>query len=307
MYIIWGKDIKSYSFGKDHPFSSSRYILFEEALSSLEKTLSVRIVPPVLSSFSDIALFHTPNYIEFVKEKSQTGEGYLDYGDTPSFRGAYEAASYIVGSALRGIKIALEGETVFQVAGGLHHAKRDSAAGFCVFNDPGVVISYLLEREGVESVFYIDIDAHHGDGVMYGFYSDPRVIILDIHEDGRYLYPGTGFKYEIGEGKAKGTKFNVPLPPGASDDEFMDSLKVAEDIIKKFSPFILLVQAGLDGIKTDPITHLSYTIDGYSEAVNFLRYLAKTYFDNKIFLFGGGGYSAKNLRDGWIKLIKTFI
>ncbi len=308
MYVIWGENSKLYSFGPNHPFNSSRYILFEKELNKLKKELPIRILSPELASFSDISLFHTPFYVEFVKNQSKVGKGYLDYGDTPAFKGVYEAAAYLVGGAIASIElILLDNEPVFQVVGGLHHAKRDAAAGFCVFNDPGVAISYLLDKKGVDSVFYIDIDAHHGDGVMYGFYDDKKVIILDIHEDGRYLYPGTGFEHETGEGNAKGTKFNIPLLPSATDGELMEGLRMAEGIIKKFSPSFLLVQAGADGLLGDPLSHLSYTPDGYEEAIRFVKYLSRQYFDNKVIIFGGGGYNAKNLKDAWISIIKAFI
>ncbi len=307
MYVIWGENSKLYSFGPNHPFNASRYTLFEKELNLLKKELSFKLLPPELASFSDISLFHAPSYVKFVKEQSERGDGYLDYGDTPAFKGVYEAASYLVGSAILGVELALSNkEPVFQVAGGLHHAKRGSAAGFCVFNDPGVAISYILTKKGLNSVFYIDIDAHHGDGVMYGFYSDKRVIILDVHEDGRYLYPGTGFEHEIGEGDAKGTKFNIPLLPSAGDEELIKAIMKAEDIIKEFSPSFLLVQAGVDGFLGDPISHLSYTLDGYQETIEFIKYLSKQYFDNKVLIFGGGGYSAKNLKDAWISIIRAF-
>ncbi len=307
MYVIWGEHSKLYSFGPNHPFNASRYTLFEKEFSILKKELPIKILPPKLASFSDISLFHTPSYVEFVEKQSKIGKGYLDYGDTPAFRGVYEAASYLVGSAILGIDLVLSNkEPVFQIAGGLHHAKRDTAAGFCVFNDPGVAISYLLDKKGVASVFYIDIDAHHGDGVMYGFYDDKRVIILDIHENGRYLYPGTGFEYETGEGDAKGTKFNIPLLPSATDEELIKAIMSAEDIVKQFSPDFLLVQAGVDGFLGDPISHLSYTLSGYQETIEFIKYLSKQYFDNKVLIFGGGGYSAKNLKDAWISVIKAF-
>ncbi len=306
MYVIWGEESKLYSFGPSHPFNSSRYILFEEAFKELKNELFIKVIPPQMADTSKIVLFHTIEYVNFVREKSKEGKGYLDYGDTPAFKGVYEAASYLVGSAIKGIELALSGNFVFQVAGGLHHARRDRAGGFCVFNDPGVAISYLLEEKKINKVFYIDIDAHHGDGVMYGFYEEPRVIILDIHEDGRYLYPGTGFANEKGKGRAEGTKFNIPLLPGAQDEDLLSALRTAEEIIKKASPEFLLVQAGVDGLKEDPISHLSYSLDGYREALEFIKYLSNNYFNNKVLLFGGGGYKAENLKNAWLSLIKTF-
>ncbi len=157
-----------------------------------------------------------------MKLRSSVGEGYLDNGDTPAFPGVYDRGAVVAGTALEGLERIMAGDAVrsFQPIGGLHHARRGCSAGFCVFNDLGVVIDSLRTRFGIKRVGYVDIDVHHGDGIYYPYEADPELIVVDIHEDGRFLYPGTGHARETGKGDATGTKLNLPLPPGAGDEAF---------------------------------------------------------------------------------------
>ena len=202
--------------------NKSRIELFADWLPSAE---GFDVIRPVPATTEDLLLFHTPEYVSLVRESSRLGEGFLDYADTPSFRGVYEASVFPVGSTLDGLGLVLEGrlDHFFNPVGGLHHAREGKAGGFCVFNDAAIAIRRALSLPDIERVAYVDIDAHHGDGVFYGFESDPRVIIGDIHEDGRSLYPGTGRATETGTGDAAGTKLNIPLPPGAGDAETEES------------------------------------------------------------------------------------
>ena len=148
-----------------------------------------------------IERFHAASYVDRVIEASKRGEGYLDYGDTPAFPGCYEIAAHVVGGALEGARRIMAGEAKrsFQPIGGLHHARRGAAAGFCVFNDPGVLIESLRAEHGVKRIAYVDIDVHHGDGVFYEFEADQDLAVVDIHEDGQFLYPGTGSVHETGD------------------------------------------------------------------------------------------------------------
>jgi acetoin utilization deacetylase AcuC-like enzyme len=168
--------------------SRQRTRIFGPAVEKLAESSGGRLtlVSPVRGSEEEALMFHTRFYLDFVKSASEVGTGYLDYGDTPCFKGVYEASLYPVGSTLNGLKLILKGEFdhFFNPVGGLHHARRDRAGGFCVFNDAAVAASWLLEN-GTSRLAYVDIDAHHGDGVFYSFESEPRVIIGDIHEDGR--------------------------------------------------------------------------------------------------------------------------
>jgi acetoin utilization protein AcuC len=196
------------------------------------------VVTPRTATKKDLRLFHTEKYIDFVIESSRSGKGYLDFPDTPSFPGVYEASLYTVGSTLYGLDAVLQGEFrhFFNPVGGLHHAARDRASGFCVFDDAAVAISRALQQDDTTKVAYVDIDAHHGDGVFYGFESDPRVIIADIHEDGRSLFPGTGDASETGKGAAVGTKLNLPLSPGSGDAEFIKAFDKAYKFLLDFKP-----------------------------------------------------------------------
>ena len=156
----------------------------------LEKADGVTIQEPVLASKEDLLLFHTEKYIDFVKKSSEAGLGTLDYGDTPAFKGMFESSKYVVGSTLRGLDLIMNKsvEHAFNPVGGFHHARQDSAAGFCIFNDAALAIVQAERKYNLERILYVDIDAHHGDGVFYAFYNDPKVFIADIHEDGLFQY-----------------------------------------------------------------------------------------------------------------------
>jgi acetoin utilization protein AcuC len=215
--VTFGSESLLYSFPNGHPLNSGRVEQFGSWIRSQD---FAKVLKPLAASEDQVMLFHTKEYLDRVRESSQSGEGYLDYGDTPSYKGVYEASLFTVGGSLFGYnQIVNEIEDhFFNPVGGLHHARRNRAGGFCVFNDCAVAITKALET--FDQVAYVDIDAHHGDGVFYGFENDPRVIIGDIHEDGKYLYPGTGFASETGKGKAEGTKLNISLDPGSGDEEF---------------------------------------------------------------------------------------
>jgi len=182
---------------------------------------------------------------------------------------------------------------------GLHHARRDEAAGFCIFNDCAIAIEILRQVYGVRRVAYVDIDAHHGDGVFYAFEDDPDVIFADIHEDGRFLYPHTGDASETGRGRARGTKLNIPLPPGADDTLFFEAWTNVEELIDRFIPEIILMQAGADSLAGDPLTHLGLTAAAHAHATRRLVVLADRHCRGKLLVTGGGGYDRQNLREAW--------
>src|SRR5579885_3397647 len=194
--------------------SSSRVQPFLKRAEEIARKRGIRIYRPKHARDSEILLFHSYKYLERVKLASETGMGYLDYGDTPAFIGVYEASSIPVGSTLELLEAIdkKEIEHGFNPVGGLHHAMPSSASGFCVFNDAGIAIKMAHEKMSCNKILYVDIDAHHGDGIYYTFEEEPWLYIADIHEDGRFLFPGTGHRDENGKGEAKGTKLNIPLP-----------------------------------------------------------------------------------------------
>ncbi len=301
--VSFGKESDLYSFPYPHPMNKSRIELFADWLATSE---GFDVITPVPAAEGDLLLFHTPEYVSFVRESSRLGEGFLDYADTPSFRGVYEAALSPVGSTLDGLRLVLEGrlDHFFNPVGGLHHARKGKAGGFCVFNDAAIAIARALSLPGYERVAYVDIDAHHGDGVFYGFESDPRAIIGDIHEDGRSLYPGTGRATETGTGDAAGTKLNIPLPPGAGDAEFIEAFDRLESFIVGFRPSLILLQCGADGLGGDPLTHLEYSSAAHEYATTSLHRLAHEVCGGRIVAMGGGGYNPANVRDAWSAVVK---
>lgn len=243
VFVYIGAALAHYGFGQGHPFGPDRQDAFWREAQRLGLDQRVSIAEPVQAVQQEIERFHTHEYVERVKIQSATGQGFLDYGDTPAFPGMYEAAATVVGSALDAMRHIMAGHCrrAFVPIAGLHHAQRGAAAGFCVFNDCGVVIESLRAEYGLTRIAYIDIDAHHGDGVFYAFADNPEVLIADIHEDGRYLYPGTGAASEIGKGKAAGTKLNIPLPPGAKDSDFLAVWPQVENFLSAARPeFIIL-------------------------------------------------------------------
>ncbi len=303
--VILGENLKKYSFPNGHPFSVRRVELFEERIREILPAYEkLRISEPARANESELLSFHTSEYLDFVKESSRRGLGYLDKGDTPSFKGVFEAASTSVGSTLKGLRMLLGGEIdhVFNPIGGLHHAQKDSAAGFCVFNDAAIAI-IEAQKAGLERILYVDIDAHHGDGVFYGFYDNAAVYVVDIHEDGRYLYPGTGFRHERGIGEATGRKKNIPLPRGAGDLEFKEAFLEAEIFANWVKPQLIIFQCGADGLEGDPITHLRYTPNSHKLATLSLHRIAHKFSEGRILALGGGGYNLKNVSNAWLEVV----
>ncbi|MBE9560240.1 MAG: acetoin utilization protein AcuC, partial [Proteobacteria bacterium] len=259
--VYLGDKLAAYGFGEDHPFGPQRHHVFEQAFYQQQLDQKVDILPPVITDQQTLELFHTNEYIQKVIEQSKFGVGYLDNGDTPAFTGMFEAASFVAGSVVDAIDQLMSAhyKKAFIPIAGLHHARRHIAAGFCVVNDCGIAIETLFKRYGLQRIAYVDIDAHHGDGVFYSFEDDPRLIFIDMHEDGKFLYPGTGAITETGKGAAAGTKLNIPMPPQSDDALFFKMWPHVEKFLEKHQPEFILFQCGADSIKDDPITHMEYS------------------------------------------------
>ncbi len=269
----------------------------------------MRLLEPRTASYEELLSFHTAPYVDFVKERSISGQGFLDAGDTPAFRGVYDAAAIVVGATLNAAESIMAGESrrAFVPIAGLHHAGRDKAAGFCVFNDCGVAIELLRKRSGLERIAYVDIDAHHGDGVFYGFEDDAGVIFADIHEDGHYLYPGTGKSEETGRGAARGTKLNLPLPPGADDAVFDTVWPQVIAHLERHEPQFIILQCGADSLEGDPITHLRLSARTHGRAARELAQLADRLGHGRVLGLGGGGYNRNNLAQAWNAVIENLL
>jgi acetoin utilization protein AcuC len=304
-----GEALRRYGFPDGHPLSVDRQQAFLDEAQRRDLLSAVRWLPPRIAGADELLGFHTRGYVERVQRGSQRGEGFLDYGDTPCFPGVFEAAGAVAGTALDALARVLAGEALrsFQPIGGLHHARRDAAAGFCVVNDVGIVIESLRRDHGVQRIAYVDIDVHHGDGVFYAYESDPDLIVVDIHEDGRFLYPGTGHAHERGSGSAQGSKLNLPLAPGATDAEFLRAWDEAEEFLRDRRPQFLLLQCGADSLRGDPLAHLALTPKAHAHAAARLCRLANELCAGRLLAFGGGGYNLRNIGHGWSAVLEELL
>ncbi len=308
--LLYSEKFLEYNLGPGHPLRPVRVKLTYDLLKAkgILDSPTVSTIKPQAATEQQILLFHEQEYISLVKKYSETGRGFLDSGDTPAFKGCYEATSLVVGASLKACDLIMKDgfNHAFNPSGGLHHAHPERASGFCIFNDPAVSIKYLQTKFKVKRIVYLDIDAHHGDGVMYGFYDDPGVLDIDFHESGKYLFPGTGFPDETGAKDAIGLKVNVPLPPGTGDDSYLHAFqKLVPGMVERFKPEIILVQCGADGHIDDRLAHLRITTETYREVIEEMHRLAHELCGGRLLLFGGGGYTLANVPRVWTLAFAT--
>ena len=305
--VLEGKELLLYSFPPPHPFTNDRTQKFWDDVS--KKGLRVKRLPPQKADKELIGLFHSPEHVRYVELASNLGYGALDQGDTPAYKGVFEAAQYAVGSTVSAVEKVLSGEVdhAFNPVGGLHHASRDSSAGFCVFNDIGVAIELLRKNFNLHRILYVDIDVHHGDGVFYSYESDPELFIFDIHEDGRFLYPGTGASTETGHASARGTKVNIPLAPGTGDEEVTARLPRLEEFARAADPEFIILQCGADGLRGDPIAGLDYSAATHSKVGGMLHKLSHELCSGRMIALGGGGYVPQNCADAWMAVVEAML
>lgn len=306
--VYIGDALAAYHFGHDHVFGPKRHAAFQRGFEDAGLHRQVTICRPVNNiSRERMEYFHTREYIEYIITKSEQGVGYLDKGDTPAKKGIYEAALCVAATTLEaGLRMLdCESGPTFIPIGGLHHARRDAAAGFCIFNDIGILIETLKREYELERIAYVDIDAHHGDGVYYAFEADPAVIFVDIHQDGHTLYPGTGFMEERGKGCAEGMKLNLSLAPLSTDKAFLNLWPQVEAFIVRHQPQFIIFQVGVDSMSGDPITELMLTQHAYGYAASRLKKIAAEYCSGRILALGGGGYNLGNISSGWVEVVKN--
>jgi acetoin utilization protein AcuC len=305
--VLEGDELLTYSFPPPHPLTSERVKKFWMTLAN--SNIAYKQLNPVKASIETLELFHTKEYIRFVQLASKLGNVLLDQGDTPAFKGVFEAAQYSVGSTILAVTEIMNGKVdhAFNPLGGLHHARRESAAGFCVFNDVCVAIEVLRKKYDLERILYVDIDVHHGDGVYYSFEDDQNLFIFDIHEDGRYIYPGTGHDYETGKGIAEGTKVNIPLSPGAGDSKVSKELPRLEKFVRLSRPEFIILQCGADGLADDLLGGLLYTPETHSAVTSLLHRLSHELCHGRILALGGGGYNTQNCANAWLAVVSSLV
>ena len=290
----------AYNFGPGHPMAPERM----ELTARLARSLGifdldhVDVAAPEVATDAELECVHSPDYVAAVRrvsaDPSQPDESRgLGTEDDPAFAGMHEAAARLAGGSLLAAQRLLEGSAVHAVnfGGGMHHAARERASGFCIYNDAAIAVQRLLDG-GVPKVAYVDVDAHHGDGTQNIFWDDPRVLTISLHETGLTLFPGTGFANEIGGPAAEGTAVNVALPAGTSDAGWLRAFyAVVPQLVGAFEPEVIVSQHGCDSHRSDPLTHLNLSVDGQREAASAVGHLAERYCGGRWIATGGGGYN----------------
>ncbi len=301
MEIVWDEQLTAYDHGEGHPLRPVRL----ELTMQLARQLGVLDRPgitfrsPVMASDELLGLVHDPLYVGYVRRVQpnqivNAAGRHFGFGsaDNPIFARMHEASALVSGASVTAAAAVWEGraQRAINLSGGLHHAMRDHASGFCVYDDPAVAIAWLLAA-GAKRVAYVDVDVHHGDGVQAAFYGDPRVLTISLHESGRTLFPGTGFASEVGSGEGAGYAVNVALPAGTGDAGWLRAFEaVVPPLLAAFKPQILLTQHGCDTHWLDPLAHLNCTVDGQRTAYRRLAELAESCAGGKWVAVGGGGY-----------------
>ena len=302
--FVYDDALSRHELRDDHPMRPVRlqytYDLLQ-AYGAFDHHTSL-LVPPRPATEEELGWLHSAEYISAVRSFSLGLSGYeprrfnfSTQGDNPMYPGMYEAAALSTGASVVAAELVAskQVDVAFNISGGLHHASSDHASGFCVFNDPAVAIKYLL-AQGLR-VAYLDIDAHHGDGVQEAFFDDSRVLTISIHESGQYLFPGTGFVSEIGVGAGLGYAVNLPLYPYTDDETYLSAFhEVVPPLLKAFAPDVLVTQLGIDTYHSDPLTHLQVTTRGYVEAIKEMARLEIPWL-----ALGGGGYDLSAVARAW--------
>jgi len=294
LHVAWDERLTSYDFGPDHPLAPVRVEL-TVALADAFGVLSgpgVTVTAPAAASPAELELVHDPRYITAVRTGIADAAFGLGTPDNPVFSGMHEASALVAGATLAAAAAVWESRAqhAVNVAGGLHHAMRAMASGFCVYNDPAIAIRWLL-AQGAERIAYVDVDVHHGDGVEAAFYDDPRVLTISLHEHPMTLFPGTGLPGDDGGPGAEGMAVNVALPAGTGDAGWLRAFDaVVPPLLRAFRPQVLVSQHGCDTHRLDPLAHLELTIDAQRTAHARLHHLAHETAGGRWVLTGGGGY-----------------
>jgi acetoin utilization protein AcuC len=308
LHVSWDEKLVSYDFGSRHPMAPIRVKLtMELAIAFGVFTYSdVSVESALPASDAELHLVHDREYIDVVRQAGWLGKSdnaapidaaaLLRHGlgteDDPVFPRMHEASALVAGATLAAARAIRDGSAQHgaSISGGLHHAMRDHASGFCIYNDPAIAIAWLLEQ-GAERIAYVDIDVHHGDGVQAAFWNDPRVLTISLHEHPATLFPGTGRPGETGGPDADGSAVNVALPAGTRDAGWLRAFHgVVPPLLRQFRPQILVSQHGCDTHWSDPLANLELTIDAQRAAHAALHKLAHEVCDGRWLLTGGGGY-----------------
>jgi acetoin utilization protein AcuC len=311
--LVYTDEYQKYNFGDRHPLRPLRikltYSLMQK-LGLLDNEM-LEIIPPRLCTREELEMVHSPAYIDAVKRLSNNPNDRsvkpyiygLGPGDNPVFKGMYEASALVCGASLVAADVVWKEKDIrfaFNPAGGLHHAMKNRASGFCIFNDIAVAIKHLQKLKKNIRIAYLDIDCHHGDGVQWLFYDDPNVLTISLHQSGKFLFPGTGETKEIGKGSGEGFSINFPLLPGTSNKMYLKLFrKCIPKILEAYNPDILLTQLGVDTHFEDPLTQLGLSISIYRDLAQTMETCATDFCHNRWLAFGGGGYLMSVVPRAW--------
>ncbi len=295
MLLVFGPRSTTYDFGPGHPLTPRR---FGPALDLLRSIGAEPGLAPEPAPDDELLWCHTQRYLATVRRFSEApfgppeagiGEG----GDDPPFPGMHDASAAVAGGSIRAMEAVLGGDVAhaFHPGGGLHHAMPERASGFCIYDDPALAIA-RARRDGLR-VMYIDLDVHHGDGVQAIFWDDPGVLTVSIHESGLYLFPGSGFADEVGEGVAAGSAVNLPLEPMTGEGAWLEAVRtLLPELAAAFGPDVVVSQHGADSHAWDPLAHLRVTTTAMGEAARLVDSIAHRHAGGRWLATGGGGYDA---------------
>ena len=317
--ILYCQELKEYDFGPGHSFRGDRYEIFPQFLQkNLVEDDNYRVLKAEQAVDEDLFLICQKGYIDFTKDYFQAAGVGLSFPGSQFFRyhsgdnipvgkpgKLEEAARLIIGQAKMACDLVQGGKfkKVVSIGGGLHHAKPDYGEGFCLYNDVAFCGSYLMRDYKLERILILDTDAHAGNGTSEYFYEEPRVLFIDLHQDPRSLYPGTGFAHQIGSGSGKGFTINIPLPVYAGYDSYKLAFEsIVQPVTQEFNPQIIIRNGGSDPHFADGLTNLGLPVKGFRMIGEKVREMAEV-CDGKVIDLIGSGYNEKVLPYGWLALI----
>ena len=294
--VIYHPKYSEYDLGPDHPFSPLRVEMVIDLLHELD--IPINFIEPEPVKAEELEVIHSKDYIQVVEalSKGENSDKAETFGfgsqDNPIVLGMAEGARYQAGGTLLGAKLLVENKAskVLQFGGGFHHAHKSLAAGFCIYNDLALAIKYMTDRGW--HVAYLDVDVHHGDGVQEMFYSDENVMTISMHESGEYLFPGTGWLYELGQGMGRSMKLNLPLEPFTEGDSYLEVLEgTVIPALEWFRPDAIVIQTGADPHFSDPLADLLLTTQDFERLFNKIFQIVDNHCNGKALFTLGGGYS----------------
>lgn len=302
--LVYHPEYDHYDFGPEHPLRPERLHSGTSLLQALELWNPPSVPSHGRASERELALVHTPDLISAVRHAERpdsTDVSLARFGigtrDNPRFHNMHQAAALVAGGAIHAVRSVLNGQVdhAFHPFGGLHHAMRGRASGFCIYNDAALAAAVAAHEYGAR-VLYVDYDSHHGDGVQAIFYQRPDVFTLSFHESGRFLFPGTGFVEERGTGPGEGYTLNVPFEPYSRDEDWLRAVEdIVPEVAARFRPDLILSAHGADTHRDDPLTHMALTTRSFAAQATLTHTLAHTYSQGRWVAFGSGGYDWRSV------------